>query len=173
MSPDSIARIIGLIVLGILGAYLSFSLGIGMPDGSVTLYSIIFGVVGTGLLVLVDTGDWMLASLLFILGRIGFTGANVFYDALLPHVAKEEDLDIVSTRGYAMGYLGGGILLAINIMMIEVIPGTWGVRLSFLSVALWWAVFSIPVFRRIPEPPAATMSRSGASVVKTIQNCFP
>jgi UMF1 family MFS transporter len=114
------------------------------------------GVLGTGLLVLVDTGDWMLASILFIVGRIGFTGANVFYDALLPHVAKEEDRDSVSTRGYAMGYLGGGILLAINVIMIFTLPGTWGPRLSFLSVAIWWAVFSIPVFSRIPEPPAAT-----------------
>ena len=114
------------------------------------------GVVATGLMILVSTGDWLLASLLFVFGRIGFTGANVFYDALLPHVAREEDQDRVSTRGYAMGYLGGGLLLAINIAMIQFLPGTWGPRVSFLSVALWWAVFSIPVFRRVPEPPAAT-----------------
>ncbi len=114
------------------------------------------GVVATGLLVLVDTGDWLLASILFILGRIGFTAANVFYDALLPHVAREEDRDSVSARGYAMGYLGGGLLLAINVVMIQQLPGTWGARLSFLSVAIWWAVFSIPLFRRVPEPPAAT-----------------
>jgi UMF1 family MFS transporter len=125
------------------------------------------GIVGTGLLVLVNTGDWLLASLLFIFGRIGFTGANIFYDALLPHVAKEEDLDMVSTRGYALGYLGGGILLAINIAMINFLPeNNWGIRLSFLSVAVWWAVFSIPLFRRIPEPPAATEDLShGQSVV--------
>ncbi len=114
------------------------------------------GILGTGLLVLVDTGDWLLASALFIVGRIGFTGANVFYDALLPHVAKEKDRDRVSTQGYAMGYLGGGILLAVNVAMIQFIPGTWGARLSFLSVAIWWAVFSIPIFRRVPEPPSAT-----------------
>ncbi len=114
------------------------------------------GIVSTALLVLVGTGDWILASILGILGRIGFSGANTFYDALLPHVAKDEDQDVVSARGYAMGYLGGGILLAINIVMIQVFPGTWGARLSFLSVALWWAVFSIPLFRLVPEPPAAT-----------------
>ena len=113
------------------------------------------GVIGTGLIVLVDTGDWLLASILFIFGRIGFAGANVFYDALLPHIAKDEDLDVVSSRGYALGYLGGGILLAVNIVMIQLLPGTWGPRLSFLSVAIWWAVFSIPIFRRVPEPPAA------------------
>jgi len=114
------------------------------------------GVIATGLLVLVDTGDWLLASILFILGRIGFAAANVFYDAMLPHVAREEDRDSVSARGYAMGYLGGGLLLAINVVMLQQLPGTWGARLSFLSVAIWWAVFSIPLFRRVPEPPAAT-----------------
>jgi UMF1 family MFS transporter len=124
------------------------------------------GILSTGLLVLVGTGDWMLASILFVLGRIGFSGANVFYDALLPHVAREEDQDRVSTRGYAMGYLGGGILLAINVVMIQAFPGTLGSRLSFLSVAIWWAVFSIPIFLRVPEPPAATEELShGENVV--------
>jgi UMF1 family MFS transporter len=124
------------------------------------------GILSTGLLVLVETGDWMLASVLFVLGRIGFSGANVFYDALLPHVARDEDQDQVSTRGYAMGYLGGGILLAINVVMIQAFPGTWGSRLSFLSVAIWWAVFSIPIFLRVPEPPAATEKLShGENVV--------
>jgi UMF1 family MFS transporter len=129
------------------------------------------GILSTGLLVLVETGDWMLASILFVLGRIGFAGANVFYDALLPHVAREEDQDQVSTRGYAMGYLGGGILLAINAAMIQYIPGTWGARLSFLSVAVWWAVFSIPIFLRVPEPPSATKKLShGENVVSASFN---
>lgn len=114
------------------------------------------GIVGTALLVLVESGDWMLASILGIVGRIGFNGANVFYDALLPHVAREEDRDRVSARGYAMGYLGGGVLLAANVAMIQLLPGTWGARLSFLSVAAWWAVFSIPLFRHVPEPGTAT-----------------
>ncbi len=129
-------------------------------------FFVTIGVIGTGLLVLVDSGDWLLASILFILGRVGFAGANVFYDALLPHIAKEEDLDAVSTRGFALGYLGGGILLAVNIVMIQLMPGTWGSRLAFLSVAIWWAVFSIPIFRRVPEPPAATAKLvSGESVI--------
>jgi UMF1 family MFS transporter len=124
------------------------------------------GILATGLLVLVTTGDWMLASILFVLGRIGFTAANVFYDALLPHVAREEDRDRVSTRGYATGYLGGGLLLAINVVMIQLLPGTWGPRMSFLSVAIWWAVFSIPVLTRVPEPPAATARQNeGTNVI--------
>lgn len=116
------------------------------------------GIICSALLVLVETGDWVLAAILAILGRIGFSGANVFYDALLPHVAREGDQDRVSARGYAMGYLGGGLLLAVNVLMIQVLPGTWGPRLSFFSVAIWWAVFSIPILRRVPEPPAASVA---------------
>jgi UMF1 family MFS transporter len=114
------------------------------------------GVLATGAMVGVDTGDWLLATVLFIMARIGFSAANVFYDALLPHIAKGAKQDEVSARGFAMGYLGGGILLALNILMIQWLPGTWGPRLSFLSVALWWALFSVPIFRRVPEPLAAT-----------------
>ena len=95
------------------------------------------GVVGCGLLIFVGTGDWLLASLFFLLGRIGFGGSIVFYDALLPHVAREGDRDWVSSRGYALGYLGGGIMLAINVAMFMFIPDSLfehaGIRLSFLQ----------------------------------------
>jgi MFS-type transporter involved in bile tolerance (Atg22 family) len=88
---------------------------------------------------------------------VGFGAANIFYDALLPHVARSDEVDRVSTLGYAAGYLGGGLLLAVNIVMIMVLPGTWGARLSFLSVAIWWGVFTIPLLRTVPEPAAAEM----------------
>ena len=128
------------------------------------------GVVGTGLLVFVSTGDWLLASLVFMLGRLGFGGSLVFYDALLPHIAREEDRDWVSSRGYALGYLGGGLLLAINVGMFFVIPDSLfenaGLRLSFLSVAVWWAVFSIPILRQVAEPPAMTAAlQKGQTVI--------
>ncbi|MCP4422509.1 MAG: MFS transporter [Chloroflexi bacterium] len=111
------------------------------------------GVVGTGLLVLVNTGDWLMASVFFVIGRIGFGAANVFYDALLPHIAREDDQDRVSTYGYALGYLGGGLLLAINVVMIFQLPdNNIGIRWSFLTVAIWWVIFSIPIFRQVPEP---------------------
>jgi UMF1 family MFS transporter len=123
------------------------------------------GVLFTGALVFVGTGDWLLASAVFVLARIGFVAAYTFYDSLLPHVARPEDRDRVSARGYAMGYLGGGLLLVINMIMVFALPGTWGPRLSFVTVALWWAAFSIPLFLRVPEPPAESGLRPGESVV--------
>ncbi len=126
------------------------------------------GIVATGLLVLVRSGDWLLASLLFVFGRIGFTAANVFYDALLPHVALKNDQDRVSARGYALGYLGGGLLLAINVVMIQLLPGTWGARLCFLSVALWWALFSIPILLSVPEPHTFSGSLSPGQTVVSV-----
>ena len=118
------------------------------------------GIVATALLVFVSTGDWLLAAILYILGHVGFSGSLIFCDSLLPHVAKPDEVDQVSTKGYALGYAGGGILLAVNLLWIMK-PGWFGIsstemasRLSFLSVAIWWAVFSIPLFKRVPEPPA-------------------
>jgi UMF1 family MFS transporter len=130
------------------------------------------GVISTGFMVLISTGDWLLASILVVIGRIGMAGSNVFYDSLLPHVAKEEDQDAVSSRGYALGYLGGGILLAINVVMFNIPDDVFGfpfayagIRLSFLSVAVWWAVFSFPLFLQIPEPAGVeTTIKIGRSV---------
>ena len=125
-------------------------------------YLAVFAGIGTtftGLLVFVRTGDWVLASGLYVLGRIGYAGGNIFYDALLPHVAREDRIDQVSAYGYAVGYLGGGLLLMLNlaaIMRPDVfgIPNAaWASRLSFVSVAVWWALFSIPLFRNVDEPP--------------------
>jgi UMF1 family MFS transporter len=117
------------------------------------------GVVSTAMLVFVGKGDWFLASLLYIIGMVGFSGGNNFYDSLLPHVAGEKDIDRISSYGYALGYLGGGILLAFNLAMILKphlfgISGTeWGTRYSFLTVGVWWSVFSIPILKNVPEPP--------------------
>jgi MFS transporter, UMF1 family len=117
------------------------------------------GALTTAGMVFIRQGDWALATVLFILANIGAAGSFIFYDALLPHVASDEELDRVSTAGYALGYLGGGLLLAVNLAWIRQ-PGLFGLadaaaaaRLSFLSVAVWWVVFSIPLFVCVAEPP--------------------
>ncbi len=122
------------------------------------------GIFSTALLFFIDKPEqWLLCCILYILGTIGFAGSLVFYDSLLPHVAKEDEMDQVSSKGYAMGYIGGGLLLLVNIVMIFFGPKLtpqlgereatmlW-MRLSIASVAIWWAVFSIPIFRRVHEP---------------------
>jgi len=77
------------------------------------------GVFTTATLYFVKTGDWLMASAIFIVSNLGFALSDVFHDSLLPHVAKPGDIDRVSSRGYANGYLGGGILLAINVLMLQ------------------------------------------------------
>ncbi len=117
------------------------------------------GVVATSMLYFVERGQWLLASLIFIAANIGFSGANIFYDSLLPHIAGDDEIDQLSATGYALGYLGGGILLVVNILWI-LSPHTFGIpdtttasRLAMFSVAVWWALFSIPLFRYVAEPP--------------------
>lgn len=116
------------------------------------------GSLFSALLALVGQGDWLLASLLFVVANVAFAGGNIFYDALLPSIASEEMRDRVSTAGYALGYLGGGILLLINVLWI-LQPSLFGIpdtttasRLAFVSVGVWWALFSVPLFRYVPEP---------------------
>ena len=116
------------------------------------------GVLATACMFFIEQGDWQLGAGLFILGNIGAAGSFVFYDSLLPHIASHQEMDRVSTAGYALGYLGGGLLLAINLAWIQR-PELFGIegqglatRLSFLSVALWWLGFSIPLFRKVAEP---------------------
>lgn len=121
----------------------------------------VVGVTATAGMGFIYRGDWLLALVLFMIGNIGVYGSFTFYDSLLPHIASGDELDRVSTAGYALGYLGGGLLLAVNLAWIQM-PATFGlpdagagVRLSFVSVAVWWLLFSIPLFRRVPEPPSA------------------
>lgn len=116
------------------------------------------GIIATLLMFFIGPGAIYPTLVLFFLGTVGLGGSYIFYDALLPHVAREGDLDQVSTKGYALGYLGGGILLAVNIVMIQIIfaESTLGPRLSFVSVAIWWALFTIPILRKVSEPPPVT-----------------
>jgi UMF1 family MFS transporter len=116
------------------------------------------GVFASGGLYLVAQGNWQAAWILYALGTVGFLTAQVFYDSLLVSVAPATDVDRVSSQGYALGYLGGGLLFLFNV--IAVLQPQWfgfadsstAVRFSFLSVALWWAVFSIPLIRNVKEP---------------------
>ncbi len=117
------------------------------------------GILATFLLTTISEGGWRWAAAIFVLGNLGVSGSLVFYDSMLPSVAKADETDRVSSAGYALGYLGGGVLLVVNLAWI-LSPGTFGLpstvaatKLSFASVGVWWFVFMLPLLRRVPEPP--------------------
>jgi len=127
------------------------------------------GVSASALLFFSGPGKIAFTLSMVILGQIGFAGANVFYNSLLVFTAPPARRDMVSSRGYALGYLGGGLLLAINLLMIQkpevfgIPEGDMAVKLCFLSVAVWWAVFSVPLLRKVPQgnaPEGITFAQS-------------
>jgi UMF1 family MFS transporter len=116
------------------------------------------GVVSCFALYLSTSERWALALTVFVVGNVAVTASLAFYNSLLPSIAAPHEVDRVSTAGFALGYLGGGLLLAANLAMIAA-PKRFGiadestaVRLSFVSVGVWWTLFSIPILRRVPEP---------------------
>jgi UMF1 family MFS transporter len=116
------------------------------------------GAVFTSLLFFTGQGDWLLTSALFIPAYIGFGGSLVFYDSLLPHVTDAEGADRLSASAYAFGYMGGGVLLVVNVIWIQ-FPELFGMgttatatRYALVSVAAWWVLFSIPLFLFVDEP---------------------
>jgi UMF1 family MFS transporter len=167
----TLAIVIVALVAPLLGAIADFA---AMKKKMLAAFMFI-GALSTIAMYWIGPGDWLLALTLFVIGNVGVAGSIVFYESLLPHLVDAKDLDRVSSAGYAIGYLGGGVLLAINLLMIQR-PGWFGipdagtaVRLSLASVGIWWLVFSIPLFRRVPEPPRRIEADEtpSASLIKT------
>jgi UMF1 family MFS transporter len=127
------------------------------------------GAAATAGMVFVERGDWALGAVLFGLGNIGAVASIVFYNALLPHIARVDEVDRTSTAGFALGYVSGGLVLALNLLFIQR-PELFGLsgreagfRLSFLCAAVWWAAFTLPVLLRVPEPPARVLPGEDAA----------
>ena len=159
---NSIASALFLVAAPILGAIADGGATRKKYLGAFTL----LGVVATTGLYFVEQGEWLTAAWIYTLATAGFWGSIIFYDALIRSVSPIERLDEVSSFGYALGYLGGGVLFAINVYM-TLSPGTFGladaseaVKVSFLTVAVWWVVFSIPLFRVVREPPRSGIGDS-------------
>ena len=149
----SIASIVVMILAPLLG-------GIADRRGHKKRYLLlatVLGAVSTAALYLVAQGDWCAALILFALGSIGFFAGTAFYDALLVQVAQPAQMDRVSALGYGLGYLGGGLLFALNVTM-ALQPQMFGLanaavatRLSFVMVGAWWLLFSLPLFLNVHE----------------------
>ena len=151
---NTVAMLIVALISPFLGAVADYSASKKRFLAAFTL----IGVVATIGMFGVHEGDARLAATLFVLALVGGTGCVVFYESLLPHIASSDEIDRVSTAGYGLGYLGGGLLLALNLAWIQrpdwfgFPAGTFAARLSFVSVGVWWAVFAVPLFLRVPEP---------------------
>ncbi|WP_424947584.1 MFS transporter [Candidatus Spongiihabitans sp.] len=118
----------------------------------------LLGILMSAALAWVGAGMWWMGLLIYGLGQVGFSGANIFYDAMILDLSSEEDLDVVSGYGYALGYAGGGILFLVNVLMVTK-PQLFGLAdagaalsLSFISVAVWWAIFTVPLLCVVKEP---------------------
>jgi UMF1 family MFS transporter len=163
---NSIASLIVALMAPILGAIADK----GSAKKKFLIFFAYLGVLMTAALFMVQKGQWVWAIFIYMMGIIGFSGANVFYDSLLPGIVGEEKIDYVSGLGFSMGYLGGGLLFLINILMTKM-PQTFGlpdataaVRYSFLSVALWWGLFTLFTIFWVPEKKVPSVEKSAQSI---------
>ena len=172
----STARLgLGNAIASIVVAVMAPILGAMADSGAVRKKFLVFfaylGVLMTASLFLIKKGDWGWAIFLYIMGIIGFSGSNIFYDSLLPSVADEGEIDYVSSLGFSMGYLGGGLLFLGNVLM-TLMPEKFGlpdagtaIRYAFVSVAFWWGFFSIFTILWVPEVPATATSSNGINFI--------
>jgi MFS transporter, UMF1 family len=121
----------------------------------------ILGILMTAGLSLLGEGAWLMALMLYFFALIGFSGSNIFYDSLILNVASLKQVDRVSSIGFALGYLGGGLLFAFNVLMVTwpewfgLADASAAVKWSFVSVGLWWAAFSVPLLLFVKEEQGA------------------
>lgn len=151
---NSLGSLIVVLMAPILGAMADH---LGRRKGMLLMFAFL-GMAMTGSLYLVGEGRWLLAGCIYMSALVGFSGSNIFYDSLLPFVSNSEDMDRTSAFGFALGYLGGGLLLAVNVLLTQN-PEWFGfdnvagvIRVSFIMVAVWWFVFSIPLVLLVAEP---------------------
>ena len=95
---------------------------------------------------------WIWAMVMFMLANVGLNGAGVFYNALLPHMGDESEMDSISNKAFAAGYLGGGLLLVVHLAMVLTLEGTWVIPFAMATSGLWWLGFAQMTFKLVPEP---------------------
>ena len=98
------------------------------------------------------SAGWIWALIMFMLANVGLNGAGVFYNALLPHMGDESEMDAISNKAFAAGYLGGGLLLVVHLAMVMTLEGSWVIPFAMASSGIWWLGFAQMTFRMVPEP---------------------
>jgi UMF1 family MFS transporter len=152
-----LANSIGSAIIALLAPFLGSIADWGSYKKRLLAFFALLGAVMTASLYFLQMGNWPLAVIVYLFAMVGFAGGNTFYDALLPFVASEKKVDFVSSLGYSLGYIGGGLLFLVNVLMF-LNPSWFGitsqemaVKLSFVMVGIWWAVFSLPIFLFVKE----------------------
>lgn len=151
------ANSLGSLIVALLAPFLGAIADWGSYKKRLLAFFALLGSVMTASLFILSSGSWPLAVLFYSLGVVGFSGANTFYDALLPFVASEKKVDFVSSLGYSLGYIGGGLLFLVNVLMF-LNPSWFGIagqesaiKISFVIVGIWWVAFTIPLLVLVKE----------------------
>jgi UMF1 family MFS transporter len=151
----------------ILGAYSD----LGKLKKKFLAFFALLGVLSTGYLYFIPQGNWVIAASFYALAVVGFSGGNIFYDSLIASVSKKDQRNKVSSLGFSVGYLGGGLLFVVNVLMY-LNPAWFGlsseieaILWSFLSVAIWWAIFSLPLFMNVEEESNKEISQSFFKII--------
>jgi UMF1 family MFS transporter len=100
-----------------------------------------------------ENSEWIWLMVFFVLANIGLNGAGVFYNALLPHMGTDDEMDRISNLAFAYGYLGGGLLLVVHLAMVMLLTGDWVIPFCMASSGAWWYGFALFTFKWVPEPP--------------------
>ncbi len=165
---NSISSFVIVLIAPLLGAIAD---GASLRKRFLALFAYL-GILMSATLAFVGQGEWEFAAFVYVLGNIGFMGSNIFYDGLLLSVSDERSVDYISGLGFALGYLGGGILFALNVWMLQdfsffgFTDKAEAVKASFISVALWWALFSLPLLLFVKEKRAKARHKAGFLVVQ-------
>ena len=153
-SANSIVGLLIAVSAPVMGAFADA----GNSKKTLLLTFAVLGIISTGYLFFIPESSWKFAIIFYSVGVIGFSGGNIFYDALLVSVAEDKDRNRVSSLGFSLGYLGGGLLFLLNVLMFS-FPNLFGlstqieaVLWSFLSVAIWWSIFTVPLITGVREP---------------------
>ena len=153
-SANSIVGLLIAVSAPVMGAFADA----GNSKKTLLLTFAVLGIISTGYLFFTPESSWKFAIIFYSVGVIGFSGGNIFYDALLVSVAEDKDRNRVSSLGFSLGYLGGGLLFLLNVLMFS-FPNLFGlstqieaVLWSFLSVAIWWSIFTVPLITGVKEP---------------------
>ena len=164
---------LSMIIVAVVSPSLGFLADVCGSKKRYLAYYTVLGALGCFALATLGHGQWLVAGMIFVITNFSFHVGTIFYEALLPHIADEDSLHTLSNSGYALGYLGGGIVLAVNLLFITKyemfgLPNTEaGIKLSFISVGVVWILFSIPLFRNVREPQQSKIQKFSVKLAFT------